>query len=232
MKVNVYLPCRKKSSRVKNKNIRKFANINFGLLEIKINQLVNAKQVNKIYLSTNDKKIINYCKKLNEKKIKIHERKDHSLSLNKTTNNQLLNNAIDIMPDEHILWTHVTSPFTDSKTYDKAILKYKKLIKSKKADSLMSVTKMYGFFWLNNKPINYTSPKLLWPRTQDTQPLDHINSAIFISSKKNYIKFNNRIGKKVYLFELKKFEGLDIDEKEDFYFAEYIFKNKNKFLSR
>ena len=90
MKVNVYLPCRKKSSRVKNKNIRKFANINFGLLEIKINQLVNAKQVNKIYLSTNDKKIISYCKKLNEEKINIHERKDHSLSMNKTTNNQLL----------------------------------------------------------------------------------------------------------------------------------------------
>ena len=131
MKVNVYLPCRKKSSRVKNKNIRKFANINFGLLEIKINQLVNAKQVNTIYLSTNDKKIINYFKKLNEKKIKIHERKDHSLSLNKTTNNQLLNNAIDIMPDEHILWTHVTSPSL-IKTYDKAILKYKKLIKSKR----------------------------------------------------------------------------------------------------
>lgn len=231
MNINVYLPCRKQSTRVKNKNIRKFANINFGLLEIKINQLLKTKLINKIYLSTNDKKIINYCKKLNKKKIVIHERKDHSLSSNNTTNNQLLNHAIDIMPDDHILWTHVTSPFVDSKIYDKAILKYKKLIKSNKADSLMSVTKLYGFFWLNNKPINYNSPKLMWPRTQDTKPLDHINSAIFISSKKNYVKFNNRIGKKVYLFDLKKFEGLDVDEKEDFYFAEYIFNNKKKFLN-
>ena len=32
------------------------------------------------------------------------------------------------------------------------------------------------------------------------------------------------------LFDLKKFEGLDVDEKEDFYFAEYIFNNKKKFL--
>ena len=75
-------------------------------------------------------------------------------------------------------------PFTDSKIYDRAILKYKKLIRSHKADSLMSVTKLHGFFWLYNKPINYNSPKLMWPRTQDTKPLDHINSAIFISSKK------------------------------------------------
>jgi len=228
MNVNVYLPCRKKSSRVKNKNTRRFANINFGLLEIKIDQLLNAKQINKIYLSTNDKKIISYCKNLDNKKIVIHERKDNSLSLNKTTNNQLLNHAIKIMPDDHILWTHVTSPFADSEIYDQAILKYKNLIKSNRADSLMTVTKLYGFFWLNNKPINYVSPKLMWPRTQDTKPLDHINSAIFISSKKNYIKFNNRIGKKVYLYNLKKLEGLDIDEKEDFYFAEYIFNNKKK----
>ena len=78
---------------------------------LKINQLLNSKQINKIYLSTNDKKIINYCKKLDKNKIVIHERKDDSLSLNKTTNNQLLKHAIDIMPDEHILWTHVTSPF-------------------------------------------------------------------------------------------------------------------------
>ena len=153
-------------------------------MEIKINQLLNSKQINKIYLSTNDKKIINYCKKLDKNKIVIHERKDDSLSLNKTTNNQLLKHAIDIMPDEHILWTHVTSPFADSKIYDRAILKYKKLIRSHKADSLMSVTKLHGFFWLYNKPINYNSPKLMWPRTQDTKPLDHINSAIFISSKK------------------------------------------------
>ena len=131
------------------------------------------------------------------------------------------------MPDEHILWTHVTSPFADSKIYDRAILKYKKLIRSNKADSDVC-NKITWFFWLYNKPINYTSPKLMWPRTQDTKPLDHINSAIFISSKKN-IKFNNRIGKRVYLFDLKKFEGLDVDER-GFYFAEYIFNNKKKFL--
>ena len=230
MNVNVYLPCRKKSSRVKNKNIRRFANINFGLLEIKINQLLKSKEINKIYISTNDTKIMNYCKRLNKRKIVIHHRQDSSLSLNKTTNNQLLKHAIDIMPDGHILWTHVTSPFVDNKIYDQAILKYKKMITSNKADSLMSITKLFGYFWLNNKPINYSSPKLMWPRTQDTKPLNHINSAIFISSKKNYIKFNNRIGKKVFLFDLKKFEGIDIDEKEDFYFAEYIFNNKKKFF--
>ena len=62
MKINVFLPCRKKSSRVKNKNTKKFADINFGLLEIKLEQLLRSKLINKIYISTNDKKNINYCK--------------------------------------------------------------------------------------------------------------------------------------------------------------------------
>ena len=110
MKINVFLPCRKSSTRIKNKNIRKFANINFGLLEIKLSQLLKAKLINKIYLSTNDKKIIYFCKKLNNKRIIVHERIDKALSLDKTSNTQLVNHAINIMPDDHILWTHVTSP--------------------------------------------------------------------------------------------------------------------------
>ena len=108
MKINVFLPCKKSSTRIKNKNIRRFANINFGLLEIKLGQLLRAKLINKIYLSTNDKKIIKFCKNLNNKKIIIHERMDKTLSLDQTSNYQLVNHAIDIMPNDHILWTHVT----------------------------------------------------------------------------------------------------------------------------
>ena len=68
MKINVFLPCKKSSSRVKNKNRRKFANVNFGLTRIKLNQLLKSRLINKIYISTNDKKIINFAKKIKKKK--------------------------------------------------------------------------------------------------------------------------------------------------------------------
>ena len=49
MNVNVYLPCRKKVLG-KNKNIRRFENINFGLLESKlINYLIQNKLIKFIY---------------------------------------------------------------------------------------------------------------------------------------------------------------------------------------
>ena len=47
MKVNVFLPCKKNSTRVKNKNKRRFAKADNSLIKIKLNQLINAKLIDK-----------------------------------------------------------------------------------------------------------------------------------------------------------------------------------------
>ena len=231
VKINVFLPCKKSSSRVKNKNKRKFADIDYGLLRIKINHLVKCKSIDKIYLSTNDEKIIKFVKYLKNDKIIIHQRIDKTLSTSKTVTQKLIEHASDIVPDGHILWTHVTSPFVNKNIYEKIIKKYKQILK-KKYDSLMTVTELKGFVWDNKKPINYNSKKIKWPKTQETKPLNRINSAVFLCSRENYINKKNRIGEKPYFYKLSRFEGIDIDEFEDFYFAEYIFKNKKKFLKK
>ena len=228
MKINVFLPCKKISTRVRNKNKRPFANIRFGLVKIKLDQLIRAKLINKIYLSTNDNKIISFVKKLQNKKIIIHSRKDYSLSRSSTMTQKLINHAIKVVPDGHILWTHVTSPFVSSSIYDEVIKKYKYCLR-KRYDSLMSITKIKGFIWDDKKSINYNYDKIKWPRTQDIKPLNKINSAIFINSRENYIKYKNRLGKKPFMFELKRYYGLDIDDVEDFYLAEFLFKNKKKY---
>ena len=232
MKINVFLPCKKNSTRVKNKNKRKFANVHYGLLEIKIDQLLKCKFINKIYLSTDDKKIINFVKKLKSDVIIIHQRVDKKLSTNQTSTQALIQHASDIIKEGHILWTHVTSPLIDSFSYEKIIKAYKKNLK-KNYDSLMTVTKFNGFIWNQKKPINYNpTKKEKWPKTQDTNYLYNVNSAVFISSRENYIKEQNRIGKKPFFYELPRLEGIDIDELEDFYFAEYIFINRHRLLKR
>ena len=217
MKINVFLPCKKNSTRVKNKNKRKFANVHYGLLKIKIDQLLKCKFINKIYLSTDDKKIINFVKKLKSDLIIIHQRVDKKLSTNQTSNQDLIQHASDIIKDGHILWTHVTSPLIDSFSYEKIIKAYKKNLK-KNYDSLMTVTKFNGFIWNQKEPINYNPKKEKWPKTQDTNYLYKVNSAVFISSRENYIKEQNRIGKNPFFYELPRLEGIDIDELEDFYF--------------
>src|SRR4030043_54509 len=73
-------------------------------------------------------------------------------------------------------------------------------------------------------PVNYKREKLRWPRSQQVEPLFEINSAIFINSRENYLKFEDRIGAKPFLFETDRTESLDIDYEDDFLLAESIFR--------
>lgn len=224
MDINVFLPCRSGSQRVKNKNIKKFHNYKFGLFELKIHQLLKTKYIKKIIVSTDDKNIIKFLEKFNHRKIKLDIRPKH-LATNKTKTDSLISYAPKLFDkNDHILWTHVTSPFFDDKEYNKAIRIYK--MNLKKNDSLMGVTKIQDFIFDKSKPINFNPKKIKWPNTQTLKRLYMVNNSIFISSKKNYIKFKNRIGKKPFLMEIEKIKSFDVDWPEDFRIAENIQKNK------
>ena len=64
-----------------------------------------------------------------------------------------------------------------------------------------------------------------WPRTQDLKDFFEVDSAIFLSSRKNYLKFKDRIGNNPYIYELNGFKSFDIDWPEDFHLAEIIHEN-------
>ena len=106
--VVAFLPCRSGSERVPQKNIRKFCQYSNGLLEIKLKQLIDSKYVTKILLSTNDDKVINYAASLDHQDISIHKR-DDLLSLSSTATDDLIPHVAELIPNNHILWTHVTS---------------------------------------------------------------------------------------------------------------------------
>ena len=228
MIINVFLPCKRISRRVPNKNKKRFASNKYGLFQIKINQLLNSKKINSIVLSTNDRQLISYTKLLEKKKIIVHEREDKNLSNDNGTVEDLIDHAMKIMPRGHILWTHVTSPFVSSKIYDKIILEYIKAIKSGKYDSLMTVSKISGYVWNNKRALSYDSKIEKWPKTQNIKPLNKVNSAVFLSSIDNYKKFKDRIGKRPLMHSLEHPLSFDIDNIDDFRFAETVFKkNKN-----
>jgi CMP-N-acetylneuraminic acid synthetase len=226
-----YLPCRKGSERVVNKNTRSFAGINGGLTKIKIQQLINSKHINKIVISTDDQKVMDICYeelKNSNKLYEIVERPD-SLASSTTSTDELISYVPSIINEGHILWTHVTSPFIDTQIYDNAIINYKELIKNNKYDSLVSVTKHQKFFWdENGKSINYDREHEKWPRTQTLPPIYELNSGIFIAGVEIYKTLSDRIGKKPFMFELTETDALDIDWEQDFIVAEQFWKYKNK----
>jgi CMP-N-acetylneuraminic acid synthetase len=65
----VFLPCRKGSQRVPNKNTRPFAGVDGGLLRIKLEELLKAKLIDKIILSSNDAEVLQIGKEFNHPKL-------------------------------------------------------------------------------------------------------------------------------------------------------------------
>tara|TARA_Y100000589_G_C27015593_1_gene572661 strand:+ start:70 stop:765 length:696 start_codon:yes stop_codon:yes gene_type:complete len=224
--ITAFLPCRKGSQRVPRKNIRNFANHSYGLIELKINQLINTKLIDSIILSTNDQDIINYARRINNEKIKIDIRKD-SLCSSNTSTDELISYVKELIPFGHILWTHVTAPFFKEQDYDKVIKMYNTLLEQG-FDSLMTSTVLNTFLWYKQKPINYDRLIEKWPRTQTLEPVHEINSSVFLASSKIYSTLNDRIGLNPFLFEIDKIKGFDIDIEEDFFIAEKIYQSMNE----
>jgi CMP-N-acetylneuraminic acid synthetase len=223
MKVICFLPCRAGSERVKDKNTRQFAGVEGGLLKIKLDQLIRCPLIDTIVISTDDPKVIDVSKQYGNR-IRIDNRPSE-LATSETSTDDLIKYAARIIREPHILWTHVTSPFAGEELYTRAINDYFRLIKTGKYDSLMSVTPIRVHIWnREGNPVNYTREGLRWPRSQQVEPMFEVNSAIFINSRDNYIKYGDRIGLKPYLFEMERTDSLDIDYEDDFILAESIFR--------
>ena len=185
-----FLPMRKGSERVPNKNIKTFANINGGLAFIKIQQLLKVKAIDKIIVSTNDADVKKIASSFNSNKIVIINRSE-DLSSSDTSTDDLIKYVPTIINSGVILWTHVTSPFIDNVMYDDMINSY--LNNIHKYDSLMSVTMIRKFLWSNNKPINYDRSKEKWPKTQTIKPVYEVNSGAFIASIDIYRDLNDSV---------------------------------------
>lgn len=220
-KLTVFLPCRAGSERIPQKNIKPFGGFPYGLFEIKLNQLLSIPSVNKIVVSTNDSSVIDYIKNTNHTKVQPDIRPE-SLCTSQTTTDELIRYVPTIIDSEHILWTHVTSPMCDAPVYEEAIHAYFDGLE-KKYDSLMSVNVVQKFLFREDfSAVNFDRSVELWPRTQTLKPVYEANSALFISSLHNYLRYNDRIGRVPLFFELNQFQSFDIDREEDFIIGEMI----------
>ena len=218
-KITAIIPVKGKSSRIKNKNLKKFHKS--SLYEIKLDQLSKCKNFDEMIVSSESEKVLSIAKK---KKFKIHKR-DKKFSTDTVPMSDVYNNVASEIDCENIAWINVTNPLVSSKEYDEAAKKFKSL-NLKKFDCLLSVFEIQDYFIYKNKPINFK--RTPWPRSQDLQGLLSLSFAINILKRENMIKWKSCVGKKPYYFKLPQLTSWDIDFIHDFRFCEYIFKQKNK----
>jgi len=144
MEITCFLPCRKGSERVLNKNIKPFAGFQHGLIEIKLQQLRNCSAIDEIILSTNDDEIIEFAESVGISNLVIH-RRDDELCSSTTSTDQLIPLASELANSKHILWTHVTSPFFSSENYEEFIDSYFASLE-RGFDSIVSVNLLQTLF--------------------------------------------------------------------------------------
>jgi len=226
MSISVVLPIRKGSQRVKNKNIRPFAKNGDSLTEIKIKQLLKLKNIDEIVVTSNYPEAIEQIKKIvnSDSRVKIDIRPDY-LCQPTTIVKELIEYMPTITTGEHILWTHVTSPFVDELDYQDAIDRYLEALNNG-YDSIMSVTEIKQFIWSDREKRIINADESIdtkWVQTQDLEPLYEINHAFYINSRENYINMSDRIGINPYLYILKSSKTIDIDLEDDFELARKIF---------
>lgn len=211
------------SERVPMKNTRNFSDVTGGLCKIKLDQLLKCTVFNKIIISTDDPKVIDISKSFNSNRLEVAIRPKR-LATSEASTDDLVRHAAEVMPDGHVLWTHVTSPFINTKDYEDIVQAYFSNLGS--FDSLMTVTKIQKFLWKDNQPINYDRKSEKWPRTQTLEPIWEINSGAFIAPRQVYLEQEDRIGKAPFLYELTSDVSYDIDWLHDFNLAEIIYKKR------
>ena len=229
--ISFFLPIRKGSKRIINKNFKSLPGYKFGLTELKIIQLKKFKNLSKKHfpnldfefvVSTNCKKVILYLKKYSW--IKLH------LRPNNLASDDSLDKLIKFVPKicvgNFVLWTHVTSPKFDHLEY----LKFLKIFlrKSKTYKSAFSADKLQKFIFNNKKWISHVKSKKKWPRTQDLTPMYVANSAAFIASKKIYLNNADRICSNPLPIVSTDDKGMDIDDLKDFKRLKHLMLNDKK----
>lgn len=224
-RIAFFLPTRKGSERVKNKNTKPFAGIEGGLMENKIKQLVETKLLDEIILSTNDETCMAIAEKYAAKdsRMKIIPRPEE-LCLSSTNLQDLICYVPTITDAEHILWGHVTTPLAGADQYDAGIQLYLDNLKNG-YDSLVGVTELKNFLLNKEGKLVNNTTDIPWPRTQDLEPLYPINHTMFLAKREVYVEQKNRLGKKILLHVMDELHSFDIDWPEDFVIAEIMYKN-------
>ena len=212
--IKAIITVRSGSKRVKNKNLKTFANSN--LLEIKIKQMQRIKEIDAVQVNSNDDNMLEIGRKYGCELFK----RDEYYATDMVSTNELRRNAAENIKTDIILVTNCTNPLIKDETIEKALNFYMEM--PERYDSLNTVHDVKEFLWLDDKPYNYNPDKT--PRSQDLPNIVGLDSALNIISRDRMIEISNFVGKTPYLYKISDIEATDIDTELDFEIAEYLYK--------
>jgi len=205
------IPAKKRSSRLKNKNLMKYRGSSLVNLAIKSSK--NTKEINETYISSDSQKILNISKKLGA----ITINRSASLCKKDTRADEVIYDFIKKIKDKYskntiLIYLQPTSPKRKAKHIRKAIKYFlknnKKTLISVAELKEKKIIKSYFYF---NKKLQPIKEEYIHSNDQYIPKIFYQNGAIYIFTIKSFLK-NKCIPKKNILpFVMSEKDSLDIN---------------------
>lgn len=216
MKITAVIPVRKGSQRVKDKNLRPFANTT--LLDIKIHMLMQVPEIDEIVINTNSEAAIELVKEeYANTKVTYHRREEYYAS-SECSGSEFFKHLGEVTDTDIFIYTPCTSPFVKPETVSKCINQF---LQYPEYDCLATVSSVKDFLWLNGKAINYDPTHA--PNSQNLPDIVALNFGTTVVKRETIIANSNIIGKNPQFVTTDDIESIDIDTPLDFYIAEQIY---------
>ncbi len=227
MKIAI-IPARSGSKRIKNKNIKNF--LGKPIISYTILNLLQSKVFDKIYVSTNSKKIAKISEKYGASVPFLRESKlaDDKTSTIDVISNFLKKNNFNKKKIKIVCCVYPCTPLLDVNDLKKGIKIFLRQKKSFVYPILKYKHPVQRSFYITKKGgISYHFPKFEKFRTQDLKSSYHDAGQFYISNFNNWI---NRSSLHIDAtgFEISFKNAIDIDDPDDWTLAEYLYKIKNK----
>lgn len=137
------------------------------------------------------------------------------------TGSELYYQAAKDLSEDYILLTHATNPLIRPETLQRAL----DLVRYEGAETVAAVHRAQKFAWFRGKPLNY-DPSVI-ERTQDLEPVDLETSSFYVFPRNLMLSRRRRIGDNPVFLPVGLDEQVDIDNEEDFAFAERLLGSSN-----
>ena len=224
MNIICVIPARGNSKEIRNKNIINFCGK--PLIAWSIEQALASNNINDVYVSSDNDKILQISNEYGAKNIK---RPDNIAGDESTSEDALLHAINQIEKDNKkidlVVFLQGTSPLRSSEDIDEAI----KIFINDKLDSLFSACDLKDLMVWKNKENNLTSINYDYrnrKRRQDMQKQYGENGSIYIFKPKIIKKNMNRLGGKIGIYVMNEWKIHEIDTKEDIGICEYFMNKK------
>lgn len=219
MEITAVIPVRKGSRRIKDKNIRPFAEST--LLQNKIDQLKRVQGINTIVVSSDSEKMLDVARQNHVTAVRRPQ--EYCDEASRTFNEVVRYIATEEVRTEIMMWVPCVCPLVSSKKIEEGIHLFEKIRNQEiQADSVATAALIKEYLFDEKGPINFSIENHV--PSQKLPDWHYITNGFFIANRKDMIKWGFVYGPQPYLCEVNKLEAIDIDDEFDFSFAEYAIK--------